>query len=499
MRPDQLLRGFAVLLALSLTACAVGPDYRAPAIPSSERYGVDPHPGETIATPVLGGDAQRFHAGKEVPNQWWRLFGSERLNALVHEALANSPSAHSAQAALRQAQATARVANAALYPNVDASASITRQKIDTGSFGNPNGGSTIYNLLNANVGVSYSLDLFGGTRRSVEDAVARAELQRFTSEAAYQSLIANVVTAAVQEALLRALIKGQETILADQENALRISETQFEIGVISKADLLGARSALANQKARVPDLRAQLSQVQNQLAVYLGKLPGQSATSNFDLSELTVPADVPVSLPSTLVQRRPDVLAAEAALRSASARIGVAASNRLPRLALSASYGSQASKASDLFTGDVWSLGGNLLAPIFDFGALSAQHESAKAAYAQSEADYKLTVLNAFRDVANALRQAETDAEVLQAQSQAAVAANEALKLTEMQYGAGAASFLQLLTAQQQAVSARTGYAQAIAARLQDTAGLFHALGGGWLSRDEMAGSTNPASGIAAQ
>jgi len=471
------------LLVLSLSGCALGPDYKAPELPSVERYGATALPAQTVSTPAPGGQAQRFLSAREVPDQWWMLFGSEKLNALVNEALSASPSVASANAALRVAQANLKASGADLYPSVDVSTSGNRQKIDTGSFGNPGGGSTIYNLFNAQVGVSYNIDLFGGTRRGIEAQIAQADFQRYQAEAAYQTLIANVVNAAIQEALLRALLKGQQAIISDQEKTLKVSSTQFTLGAIGRSELLSAKAQLASERAKLPPLRLKLTQVQNQLAVYLGKPPSAQVASNFDLAELKLPRDLPVSLPSTLVRQRPDVLAAEAALRTASANVGIAASNRLPRLALSASYGTQASKTSNLFSGDIWSVGGNLSAPLFNFGALTALFKGSQAAYEQSEADYKLTVLNAFRNVADSLRQIETDAELLQAQHEASSAASEALKLTRLQYQLGGASYLQLLSAQQQSITARTGYTQALAARYQNTVALFQALGGGWSTR----------------
>jgi len=469
-----------LLMTLSATGCVLGPDYKAGEIAAGDRYGTTAPAEQTVATPVVGGEAQRFLAGRDVPQQWWTLFRSEKLNALVTEALAASPTVKSAQAALRQAQFTLKARGADLYPTAEVSAGGTRQKIDTGSFGNPGGGSSIYNLYNASVGVSYGIDLFGGTRRGIESAIAQADFQRYQSEAAYQTLIANVVTATAQEALLKTLIQGQQAIVADQEKLLKLTRTQFELGAIGKSDVLVAESVLASERAKLPALQLQITQAQNQLAVYLGKLPSEQVASNIELSDLTLPQDLPVSLPSTLVRRRPDVLAAEASLRAASANVGLAEADRFPKLALSASYGTQASKAGDLFKGDVWSLGANLTAPIFNHGALTALFGGAKAAYEQSEADYRLTVLNAFRNVADALRQIETDALQLQAQNDAATSAAQALKLAKLQYELGAASYLTLLSAQQQDVLARTGLVQAQAARLISTVALFQALGGGW-------------------
>ena len=478
--PKNSRAAVPLLLALAASGCVLGPDYKTPVAPAGPQYGATPMPAETVATKVPGGEAQRFLAGRDVPQQWWTLFGSDKLNAMVQQALVASPSVLSAQAALRQAQATLKARGAALYPTVDANAGGTRQKTDSRSFGNPNGSSSIYSLYNASVDVSYGIDLFGGTRRGIEAAVAQAEFQRYQSEAAYQTLIANVVTAAVQEAQLRALIQGQDAILADQNKTLSLTRAQFELGAISKSDVLVAQSSLAAERAKLPPLQLQLSQVQNQLAVYLGKLPSEQVASNFELGELNLPKDLPVTLPSTLVRQRPDVLAAEASLRIASANVGIAEADRFPKLALSASYGTQASKVGDLFSADVWSLGANLTAPLFNAGSLSALLGGAKAAYEQSAADYQLTVLNAFRNVADSLRQIETDAERLNAENEAAIAAAEALKLARLQYELGAASYLTLLTAQQQDIQARTGLIQAQAARLQDTVALFQALGGGW-------------------
>lgn len=478
LKPSPI--ALSLLLVLPLAGCALGPDYRAPDTAAGETYGADPLPIETASTPVIGGEAQRFLAGQELPERWWTLFGSEHINALVNEALANSPSVASAEAALRQAQFTASARGADLYPVIEGSVGGVRQKIDTGSFGNPGAGSTIYNLFNAQVSVNYGIDLFGGTRRGIEAVLAEGEFQRYQSEAAYRTLIANVVTTAVQEALLRRLIAGQQSILDDQQKTLKVSEAQFDLGAIGKAELLSAKALLATERAKLPALRAQLSKTQNLLAVYLGRLPSQRVTASFELEDLKLPQELPVSVPSTLVQRRPDVLAADAALRGASAGIGIAAANRLPRLALSASYGTQSAKPGDLFKGDVWSIGGNFIAPLVDFGGLKNSYRGARAAYERSAADYRLTVLNAFRDVADALRQLEMDAEALKAQHEASEAAAEGLKLAQLQYELGATSYLQLLSAQQQRIQARTGFTQALAARHQDTVALFQALGGSW-------------------
>lgn len=477
-------RAACLLPAVVLTACAVGPDFRTPEPPAATRLTAAPLPERTVAAPIAGGEAQAFLDNRPLPAQWWTLFGSPKLNGLVEDALRASPTVASAQAALRVAQENLRAQTASLFPSADAKFSATRQKIDTGSFGNPGGGATIYNLYNASVNVSYGLDLWGGTRRGVEASRAAAEAQAYQLEATYQTLIANVITSAVQEAQQRALIIGQERILEDQERLLKVTRRQFEIGAISRADVLSAESNIATERAKLPPYRLALTQAQNQLAVYLGKTPSEHAQSEFDLTELAIPQEVPLLVPSELVRQRPDVRAAEAQLHQAAANVGVATANLLPQIALTASFGTQSSVLDNLFSGNIWSIGGSLTQPLFHAGELTAKRRAAIASFEQAQADYRQTVLGAFQNVADTLRALETDAEALQANVAAAEAAEASLRLTESQYQLGGASFLSLLNAQQAYTRARAGYVISAAARLQDTAALFQALGGGWAQRD---------------
>lgn len=473
------------LLGLSLAAggCALGPDFKTPAAPAVERVGAQA-PATTVSTPVPGGEAQQFVAGKTLPQEWWTQFGSEKLNKLVAEAFAGSPSLAAARAALSTAHENYRAQRSGLFPAVDARAGVTRNKIDTASFGNPGGGTAIYNLYNASVDVSYTLDIFGVARRGVEAIAAQVEFETFQFEGAYQTLAANVVTTAVQEARLRQLIKGKQSVIADLERVLKITEKQVEFGAVSRADLLSAQANAATERAQLPALELELAKTQNQLAVLLGKTPSERVATDFDLAELSLPQQLPVSLPSDLVRQRPDIRAAEAQLHNASARVGVATANRLPQISLNASYGTQSSQSDQLFEGDIWNIGVNLLQPIFRAGRLSAERRAAIASYDQAEAQYKLTVLQAFQNVADALRTLEADAQILQAQYEAAKAADEGLRLIEKQYETGVVSYRDVLTVQQQTTLAKTGLVQALANRYQDTAALFLALGGGWWNRE---------------
>jgi NodT family efflux transporter outer membrane factor (OMF) lipoprotein len=473
------------LLPLALLAgCAVGPDFKTPPAPPAERVSAQPLVDKTVATPVDAGEAQTFISNKPVSAQWWTLFGSDKLNGLIDEALKASPSVTSAQAALRVAQENYRAQASTLFPTFDGSFSGTRQKIDTASFGNPGGGATIYNIYKASVDVSYGIDLWGGTRRGVEASRATAEAQAYELEATYQTLIANIITSAVTEAAQRTLLQGQYIVVADQEKLLKVTQHQFDAGAISRSDLLSAESNLATERSKLPGFQLAVTQAQNQLAVYLGKTPSEFAVSNFDLSELKIPQEIPVSLPSELVRQRPDIRAAEAQLHEASANVGVATANLLPQIALTASIGTQASVLDQLFTGNIFSIGGTITQPIFHAGELTAKRRAAIASLDKAAADYKLTVLTAFQNVADTLRALETDADYLQAQYIAADSAGRSLKLAELQYRLGGTSYLSLLNAQQTYTKARAGYISAQATRLTDTAALFQALGGGWTQRD---------------
>lgn len=470
--------------ALTITSgCAVGPDFKTQPAPALKQYGQQPLPPETGSAPGAAGAAQAFVISNQLPAQWWQQFGSERLSALVLEAFAGSPSTASAEAALRQAYANYQAQRAGLLPFFDGKADAQRQKANGAAFGSPASGNFIYSLFDASVNVSYNLDLFGGVKRGVEAQAAQVDYQRFQLEAAYQTLAANVVTSSVSEARLRALLAAQQAIVADEQETLRVTEARFRAGAVSSANVLTARSNLATDRATLPSLQQQLDQAQNQLAVYLGKAPSERATSNFDLKEFTLPLQIPVSLPSELVRQRPDVRAAEAQLHAASAGIGIATANMLPQIQLSGSYGTQSGKTSGLFDNGIWSIGANITQPLLHFGELSAKRRAALAAYDGAAADYKLTVLRAFQDVANTLTALQTDAAALAAQYEAMDAAQQSLALSEKQLKLGGISYLDLLITQQQYQRANTNYLTALAARYADTAALFQALGGGWWNR----------------
>jgi NodT family efflux transporter outer membrane factor (OMF) lipoprotein len=483
----------AVVAALTLPACTVGPDFHRPEAPAATAYDTTPLPPETAESPGKGGAAQRFVSGEDIPAQWWTLFHSADLDRLIREALADSPTLAAAQAALRQAHENLTAQTGVVdFPALDAKASATREKFSGASFGQP-GKGVLLTLYNASVNVSYALDLFGGGRRELEALRSQVDYERFQLEGAHLTLASNIVTAAVREASLRGQIRSTQEIVAAQEKQLDVVEKQFQLGGVSRSDVLAQRAQLAQTRAALPPLEKDLSQTRHLLAALAGKLPGESVIPEFSLDALQLPPELPVSLPSSLVRQRPDIRASEELLHAASAQVGVATANLYPQITLTASYGSETTKIDNLFGSgsSIWNLGAGLLQPLFRGGELTAKRRAAVAAYDQAAAQYRGTVLQAFQNVADVLRALGDDARTLKAQAEAEAAAQDTLDLTEKQFALGAVSYLSLLNAERQHQQARISVVQAQAARFADTAALFEALGGGWWNREGDAEAAN--------
>lgn len=477
----------AIALPL-LAGCAVGPDFHPPAAPSATGYTATPLPAETAASPGPGGAPQRFAAGKEIPAQWWTLFRSEPLDRLIRQALADSPTLVAAEAALRQARENRRARIGALFPSIDAGFNAKRQMFTGAAFGQPDLPGSTFTLYNASVNVSYALDLFGGTRRGLEELQAQVDYQRYLLEGAWLSLTANLVTTAVREATVRERIRATRKIVAAEEKQVELVAEQFRLGGASLPDLLAQKAQLAQTRATLPPLEKELAQTRHQLAVLAGKLPGEAgALPQFDLADLSLPVELPVALPSSLVRQRPDIRAAEEQLHAACAQVGVATANLFPQLTISGSYGSESTTLSGLFSAGsgVWSIGAGLVQPLFHGGELTARRRAAIAAYDQAAAQYRETVLLAFQNVADALRALDTDARTLQDEADAEAAARSTLELTQDRFRLGGVSYLTLLAAEKQYQQARLSLAQARGARFADTAALFQALGGGWWHREQ--------------
>ncbi|MBS0447603.1 MAG: efflux transporter outer membrane subunit [Proteobacteria bacterium] len=476
----------------------MGPDFKQPDAPAiadpSHPYTPQPMPAQTAAASAPNGAPQRFVDGQDIPAQWWQVFHSDALDGLVRAALAQSPTLVAAQAALRQAQERYNADSGnKLVPGVSGQLGATRERVSEATSGIP--GGAIYSLYNASVNVSYTVDAFGATRRELEGLQAAIDYQRFQVDATYLTLTANVVTTAIQEASLRAQLQATNDLIEAWQQTLKLVQRQAEIGAVARSVVLAEATQLAQAQASVPPLQKALEQTRLQLAVYVGRLPGEGGLPEFTLASLQLPTDLPVSLPSALVRQRPDIRASEALLHQASAQIGVATANLYPQITLSGSVGSQAFKVGDLFSSSTtaWSLGAGLLQPIFNGGALQATKRAAIAAYDQSAAQYQQTVLNAFLNVANALRALDNDAEALRTQAVADGLAQEQLDLVTRQYQLGAVSYLSLLDAQRTYLQTRIALVQAQASRFADSAALFQALGGGWWNAPEYADAGAPA------
>jgi NodT family efflux transporter outer membrane factor (OMF) lipoprotein len=479
--------GLALFLPL-LGACAVGPDFVPPPAPPGSGYTPDTPPAKTVGADVPGGAPQSFVMGRDIPGEWWKVFHSKEIDALIAEALRANPSLQAAQAALWQAKENLYASAGKLLPAFDANGSFERQQFSPAEFGFPGNPST-FNLFQTTVNVSYTPDVFGGQRRQIEANAALTDYQRFELEATYLTLTSNVVTAAVQEASLRGQIEATLEIIKAETDQLKVVRNQFEAGAANRADVLTQEAEVATTEATLPPLRKQLEQQQHVLLALIGHFPNEARQDHLMLSSFHLPTTLPVSVPTQLVQQRPDVRAAQAQLQQASAQIGVAIANRLPQFSLTAAYGNAALTAATLFTPAtaIWSVTAAGTQPIFHGFTLLHQERAARAAYDVADAQYRNTVLIAFQNVADALRAIQLDAATLKAQQRSVRAASDTFDLTRGQYRLGAVTYIILLNAQRTYQQALLALVQAQAARYADTAALFAALGGGWWNRIDVA------------
>lgn len=454
---------------------------------------------ETVTTSGPAGAPQRFTSGADVSGEWWRVFRSREIEALVREAINNHPDLVAAQAALRQAREVAASDVSGLFPSLTGDASVTREQVPAAQ-GGQSGPASLYTLYNTSVPVSFDLDLFGGKRRGVEAALANADYERFQLEATYLTLTANVVSAAITDASYAAQIRVTQEQIDGQRQLVSLLEQQFALGAVSNADVLTQKAQLAQTIATLPPLQKSRAQNRNQLMAYLGRLPSEDRGEAVRLENLHLPRDLPVSVPSLLVRQRPDIRAAESQVHQASANVGVAEANMLPNVTLTASGGSSALALSQLFRADTmaWNAAASLATPIFDAGALFHTKESKVAALEQSKAQYRSTVITAFRNVADSLHAIEADAALLKAQVQTENTAAQSLNISQAQFKGGSTTFITVINAEQTLLTARVSRVKAQAARYSDSVALYQSLGGGWWNRvDETPASRVKPAGVA--
>jgi NodT family efflux transporter outer membrane factor (OMF) lipoprotein len=479
----------ATVAALVVAGCAVGPNFERPAAPDVSSYTPGPVSDTAGAPDVAGGKPQHFANGVDLSADWWTLFHSAPLNELITQALANSPDLKAAQAALKVARENVLAQRGAYYPSVTGNFAASRQKQSGQIAPALNSNTFLYNLYTPQVNVSYVPDVFGLNRRTVESLQAQEQGVRYQMIAVYTTLTSNVVVTAFEASALQKQIDVTRQLIDSNTHALTILRYQFNKGYASGVDVAAQESQLAQVAATLPPLMKQLAQTRHQLAVLTGRFPSQVPTDAlFDLSDVELPQELPVSLPSMLVEQRPDVLQAEANLHDTSARIGIAIANRLPNIELTAAAGSSAVALDQLFTSgtNFWSVGASATAPIFQGGTLLHQERAAKAAYTQAGEQYRSTVLTAFQNVADSLTALEQDAQALKATAAAADASKVALDLAQRQFQSGYGAYLGLLSAEQADQQAQINLVQAQASRFTDTAALFQALGGGWWHRADL-------------
>jgi len=474
---------FFLLWLFLLTSCAVGPNYKRPVNQLPQTYTTKSLGAKTITTHTKLGEAQSFVANKELPAQWWELFHSRSLNDLIMASLEHNPTVKAAQEALFTSLENAYAQKGALFPFVGASFAPTTQKIAGILTSVLLNNEYQYSLYTGQVFVSYTPDVFGGTRRQLESLKAQAAYQRFQLEATYLTLTSNVVNAAVQEAALYEQIAATRQMIFCQKKLLAISQQQLKLGDTALADVATQEAALAASESTLPPLEKQLAITDDLLNALTGRFPDDKRTPLFSLASFQLPTQLPISVPAKLLEHRPDIRAAEEQMHAANALIGVAIANRLPNVTIdSTNIGTSATSLGTLLAPDTqfWALVGIITQPIFDAGTLRHKQRAAEASYRQAAAQYRSTIINAFQNVADTLKAIKSDAIALRTASTAERAASLSLSISRRQITLGDSSVVAMLLNEQTYLQARLNLIQAQANRLSDTVALFQALGGGW-------------------
>lgn len=463
---------------VALSGCVAGPDFHSPAA----RMGVDRYTADRLSIEDGSPDALAQHivVGGEPDHEWWRLFGSDDLDALVARAIANNRTLAAASANVDEARELLAAQAGALSPQVSFTAGAGRQKYGVqmlGTLAKP----PPFTYFAVGPTVSYLLDYAGGTRRAIERQAALADEREQQAAAAYLAVTGNAAMLALRAASLREQIATAEALLDQDRENLKLVRVAFDAGTVSRLDVVAADSQLAADATLLPPLRQELAVARHALAVVVGVAPGNARLPEIDLAQVRLPQEVAAGVPSELAHRRPDILAAEARLHAATAAVGVAEANLYPRITLTASLAQQSTDLAHLFERDsaAWSAAGSLIAPLLDGGTLRAEKRAAADAMRSSLAEYEQTVLAAFGQIADSLDALEHDAEALRAEAHARDTARTNLELTRASYTAGNVGVLQVLDAQRAYQRAQLGYVRAKGRRYLDTAQLFLALGGG--------------------
>jgi len=490
-------RYFACQLSLVaaglLVGCTVGPNFETPNPPPDTRY----RKHTTVTLPAGEKDeSQRLLAGAHLRDDWWALFHSRELDITVKAAIAGNRTLVQARATLEQALQTEVAAAGGEYPQLNVAGGVSRERLNFATLGIPSSPAfprfAQFNVFSVGPEVNYALDIWGGTRRLIEERAAQAEFQGYQMAAAYLTLTSNAVTEAITIAAIQAQIDAANDIIANDEQNLALVQRELQAGEATEIDVESARSQLENDRTNLPPLRQQLSAARNALALLVGRTPARWSPPNFKLDRIALPTELPVRLPGELAHRRPDILAAEAQLRADNAAVGVATAQLYPQITLTAGYEQLSTSVGNWFAlqNNAWNLAANLTAPVFHGGQLTAQKRAAIAAFEATRAGYEQTVLQALTQVATVLDALQHDGQLVAAQHRALDAAERSLKLTRDSYQGGNVGILFVLDAQRRYEQARLGYVRAVQQRYLDTVQLFAALGGGW---EDWAQSHRPA------
>ena len=466
--------GVLALVTMTAACATVGPDFTPPRAPEAANY-------------AMAGDVDRVGQVRltpsgEIPARWWQALGSPAIDALVDEALANNYTLAAADAALAQAQAVLSAARGGAAPQVDYAAGAERERVNTAAFGIEGFPSPTISLYSVGASAAFDPDVFGGQRRRIEGAAARAEAQARRTDAAYLSLSGSVVTRMIDIAALRQQIATGEEIVADDQRTSAMIRRAIAAGGSPASAETAAIAQLAEDEAHLPPLRLQLAEARHALSLLVGRAPGTWETPDVALETILLPSDLPVALPSELVRMRPDLLAAEADLQAATADIGVATAALYPRITLGAAFSVASLQPDSLFNYESagWSFGPSLTGPLFHGGSLRAQRRGAQAAQVEAMARYEQTVLSAFVQVSDLLQAVTQDQALVRAQMRAADAAVENARLANLAYENGAGTLLSVIDAQRQSQRARLGLIQANAELRRDVVALFVATAADW-------------------
>ncbi|WP_010186599.1 efflux transporter outer membrane subunit [Sphingomonas sp. PAMC 26605] len=471
-----------LLAATALAGCTVGPDFVRPQAPSATGYS----PPSEQRAPARGAPSVTLGAGPA--QRWWTAFGSPEMDALVDRALANNHSLAASNATLAAARDELRAVAGKALPQIDANARLDQEQVNLAGFGfsgnNPlaPGGNPEFHLYSVGGGISYDLDLFGGLRRQVEQSAAQVESQQRQTEAAHLSIAGQVVNQVLTVAAIRAQIATANALLADDLRNVDLTQKRRKGGEGTLVEVLNAQSQYTADRGDIPQLEQQLAEARHLLATLVGIAPSELGATEFDIARLTLPATIPVALPSELVHRRPDILQAEADLHAASAGIGVATARLYPDITLGATLTQGAPGIGDLvknaFRG--YDIFAGVTAPIFHGGTLKAQRAAAVNRAKASEATYQQTVLTAFNQVADLLSAIQSDARSVVNQRESVSVAERSRHLSQRSYQVGNSGILQVLETERLYQRASNALVLAQARQCLNVARLYVATAGGW-------------------